>query len=371
MQAALALPIIPVSAKAGVLEGVTLGYRWEDYREQGGRMRVSEPVLWIKAPLGDDAEIFASRTIDSISGASPRLVTNQSGTPVVTLSGASITEHRRASDVKLTRRFGELSISVSRALSFEKDYTSFAGSIEAKLELNEKNTTLVLVKGQSNDRVGSVDNPSLSERRDTREFLVGVTQLLSPVSLLQSSISTSRGKGFYNDPYKFTLSFQPQGEAPILFADARPAQRNQFAWLTRYRHHFSKLAATLQADYRYYHDSWGVRAHTVEAAWQQSLAQRWKVVPSLRIYSQTKADFYRPVVNAPLPQTSSSDQRLASFGGLAPGIKVIYAFDQGTTLDASYTLYRQRSNWKWGGRGSAEFTPFNARYLMVGVTHQF
>ena len=123
MQAALALPIIPVSAKAGVLEGVTLGYRWEDYREQGGRMRVSEPVLWIKAPLGDDAEIFASRTIDSISGASPRLVTNQSGTPVVTLSGASITEHRRASDVKLTRRFGELSISVSRALSFEKDYT--------------------------------------------------------------------------------------------------------------------------------------------------------------------------------------------------------------------------------------------------------
>ena len=371
LHAALALPIVPIAARAGVLEGASAGMRWQDYREDGGRMSISEPLLWIKAPLGDDYEIFASRVIDSISGASPRLVTNQSGVPVQTLSGASIIDRRRAADVKVTRRFEQVSISLARAVSFEKDYDSHAGSIEAKLELNEKSTTLVLVKGMSNDRVGSVDNPALSERRDTREYLVGITQLLSPVSLLQSNVSVSHGAGFYNDPYKFTLSFPPGGQAPILFADRRPAERNQVAWLTRYRHYFRDSSAALQAEYRYFRDSWGIRAHTMEAAWNQTLSDQWKIVPSLRYYSQSRADFYRPVVGNPLPETSSSDQRLAAFGGFAPGIKAIYAFGNGTTMDASYTLYRQRAGWKWGGSGSAEFTPFNARYLIVGVTHQF
>ena len=82
LHAARALPIIPIAARAGALEGSSVGMRWQDYREDGGRMSISEPLLWIKAPLGDDYEIFASRVIDSISGASPRLVTNQSGVPV-------------------------------------------------------------------------------------------------------------------------------------------------------------------------------------------------------------------------------------------------------------------------------------------------
>ena len=371
LHAALALPIVPMVAKAGVLEGASAGMRWQDYREEGGRMRISEPLLWIKSPLGDDYEIFASRVIDSISGASPRLVTNQSGVPVQTLSGASIIDRRRAADLKLARRFEQLSISLARAVSFEKDYVSHAGSIEAKLELNEKNTTLVFVKGMSSDRVGSVDDPALWERRDTREYLAGITQLLSPVSLLQSNVSASRGTGFYNDPYKFTLSFPPGGGPPILFADRRPGQRNQAAWMTRYRHYFSGVSAALQAEYRYFRDSWGIRAHTIEAGWNQTLSDQWKIVPSLRYYSQSSADFYRPVVSSPLPETSSSDQRLAAFGGLAPGIKAIYVFGNGTIIDASYTLYRQRAGWKWGGSGSAEFVPLNARYLIVGVTHQF
>jgi hypothetical protein len=371
LHAALALPIVPLAARAGTLEGASAGVRWQDYREDGGRMHISEPLLWIKAPLGDDYEVFASRVIDSISGASPRLVTNQSGVPVQTLSGASIIDRRRAADVKLARRFEQLSISLSRSVSFEKDYISHAGSIEAKLELNEKNTTLVLVKGMSNDRVGSVDDPALWERRDTREYLVGITQLLSPVSLLQSNVSVSRGSGFYDDPYKFTLSFPAGGQAPILYADRRPAERNQDAWLTRYRHYFRGVSAALQADYRYFRDSWGIRAHTLEAAWNQTLSDQWKIVPSLRYYSQSRADFYRPVVSSPLPEISSSDQRLAAFGGFAPGIKAIYTFGDGTIIDASYTLYRQRAGWKWGGSGSAEFSPLSAKYFIVGVTHQF
>jgi hypothetical protein len=371
LRAALALPIVPMAAKAGMLEGASAGMRWQDYREDGGRMHISEPLLWIKSPLGDDYEIFASGVVDSISGASPRLVSNQSGVPVQTLSGASIVDRRRAADVKLARRFEQFTISLARAVSSEKDYESHAGSIEAKLELNEKNTTLVLVKGMSNDRVGSVDNPALWERRDTREYLIGVTQLLSPVSLLQSNVSLSRGTGFYNDPYKFTLSFPPDGGAPILFPDRRPAERDQAAWLTRYRHYFRDTSAALQAEYRFFRDTWGIRAHTLEAAWNQSLSDQWKIVPSLRYYSQSSADFYRPVVSRPVPETSSSDQRLAAFGGFAPGIKAIYAFGNGTIIDASYTLYRQRAGWKWGGGGSAEFVPLDARFFIVGVAHQF
>src|SRR5258708_26675569 len=46
----------------------------------------------------------------------------------------------------------------------------------------------------------SSDDSRLNERRDTREYLFGVTQILSPTELVQSTLSGSHGRGWYNDP---------------------------------------------------------------------------------------------------------------------------------------------------------------------------
>lgn len=355
-------------AKAGAAEVGEVGIAYYGYRERG-LMKVGEPIVWAKARFAQDWEIAASAAVDIVSGASPALVSNPEGTPVQTVTGASVQDRRKTWDVKLSRRLGEATLSVSRLISREEDYLSHAFGLEARYDLNQRNTTLVAGYGRANDRIRSTDNPALDEPRDTREYMAGVVQVLSPVSAVQSSLVVTRGKGWYNDPYKITVTFFPQG-LPLLTADVRPSRRETVAWLTRYRHHFPAASGTLHADYRFYRDDWGIEAHTAEVAWQQAIDGRWSVRPALRYYTQSAAGFYSPTVSRPPPPHHSSDQRLAAFGGFSPSIKAIVRLDSGTTIEALAGYLRNSRALRPGG-GSPAFATLRAYYGVVSILHEF
>ena len=369
MRAALSLPILIVPAKASAAEVGEVGITVLGYKERG-LMKVTEPVLWGRAQFLDAWEVQASAAVDIITGASPQLLTNASGKPVQSISGASINERRNTGDIKVTRRFGEFSISASRALSKENDYHSKSFGLEGRADLNQRNTTLVAGYGASNDRVLSRDDPRLNERRDTREYLFGVTQVLSPTALVQSTLSGSHGRGWYNDPYKLTFTFFPEG-TPLLVADRRPDHRDTFSWLTRYRRHFPEAGGTLQADYRYYRDDWGIRAHTLEVAWQHALNERWAVRPALRYYTQDAADFYSPTVPRPQPAILSSDQRLGAWGGVSPSLRVIAKLDGGLTVEGTLGYVHNARNLHLGGDSSPAFETLRAVYAILGVSRAF
>lgn len=368
VHAALALPIIAIPAKAGAAEVGEVGITVLGYKERG-LMKVTEPVLWGRAQFLEDWEVQASAAIDIVSGASPQLVSNVTGRPVQTITGASVDDRRKLADVKVARRIGELALQVSGAYSNEEDYLSKAFGIEGRMDLNQRNTTLALGYGQSRDRVRSSDDATLDEPRKTREYLAGVTQVLSPTALVQSTVTVARGKGWYNDPYKVTFTFYP-GDPPILMGDTRPNQRDTLAWLTRYRAHLPTLAGTLQADYRFYRDDWGIRAHTLEVAWQQQMGERLALRPALRYYTQTAADFYSPVIPRPQPAVLSSDQRLGAFGGLSPSLRAILRLDA-FTLEATLGYVYNARNLRLGGEGSEAFQTLRAYYAIVGISRAF
>lgn len=333
-------------------------------------MKVSEPIVWGKARIGESWEIQASALVDIVTGASPEGTTNLSGRPVQAISGASINDRRRMGDIKLSHRMGEVTISGSGAWSSEEDYFSRAFGLEARLDLNQRNTTLTAGIGHSSDRVGSSDDPTLDKPRTTRDYMVGITQVLTRTSAIQSTLTHARGRGWYNDPYRYTLSFYPNLD-PIFAPDARPGRRDTWAWLTRYRRHFPGADGTLQADYRYYRDDWGVRAHTIEGAWQQELSERWAVRPALRYYTQRAARFYAPVVPLPQPAETSSDQRLASFGGVSPSLRLIYRFDNGLTIEGTAGYVYNAAKLRLAGSGSSAFEPLRAYYGIVTVSRAF
>ncbi len=202
MSAAAALPImaIPVTSSAQVLDeefipavlpsGAAMGIRTLSYREAHDRMKVSESVAWIKIPLGENWEIAGSRLLDVVSGASVARVSNESGKPVQIITGASgepIKDRRNGTDLSVKRKIGDGTIAVSRAISKEEDYDSRAFGVAATVDFNERNTTLALGYGKSNDHVRSGDDPTLNERRQSRDILFGVTQLLDRHSLVQSN----------------------------------------------------------------------------------------------------------------------------------------------------------------------------------------
>lgn len=369
MQAALALPILVIPARAGAVEAGEVGFTVLGYRERG-LMKITEPIAWVRAQVAEDWELRAAAAVDIVTGASPELVSNVTGRPVQTLTGASVSDRRTTWDVKVARRIGELTLGVGRAVSDENDYRSRAYGVEAKLDLNDRSTTVAAAFGRSCDRVRSADDPLLDEPRDTREYLAGVTQVLSPLAILQTSVQWSRGRGWYNDPYKHTLTFHPEGGVPAFAFDTRPSHRDTLAWITRYRRHFPAARATLQADYRFYRDDWGIRSHTLEVAWERSIGERWSFRPALRYYTQSRADFYAPVIPRPAPAILSSDQRLAAFGGVSPALRATLRLDHGWEVQVTAGYVHNAASLRPGG-GSDSFETLRAAYGILGVSRAF
>ena len=364
----MALPILAVPAKSGAAEVGEVGFTILGYRERE-LIKVVEPVLWGNARIAEVWEVQGSLAVDIVSGASPETVTNISGEPTQVVSGASIRDRRKLADFKVSRRLGELTLGFSRSYSDENDYTSHAYGLDGRYDFNQRNTTLALAYGHSNDRIRSTLDPALDERRDTREYLVGITQVLSPVDVIQSNVTFTKGHGYYNDPYKQTRTFYPDGPPAFMF-DTRPSSREMLAWFTRYRRHFPGPEATLQAEYRFFRDDWDVRAHTMEAAWQQQVDERWAIRPALRYHSQDAARFYAVLIPRPQPAELSSDPRLASFGGLTASVRAILR-TEGFNFEATIGQIYNSKDLHLGGDGSPVYNTLRAWYGVLSVSRPF
>ena len=360
LAAALALPgILPATAVAqlapdpGLIALKYLDYR--DWQPGGDRIRVRTPSFYARKPLSDSLQAEGSIVYDSISGASP-LYHN-------TLSGASrlgVTDYRTAGNAKLTKYFDQFAVGVGAAVSSERDYLSRALSLDVRVSSDDRNRTFAFGVGGASDRINSTNGVAEGKERHTLDLLAGVTQALSPEAIVQSTVTYSPGHGYYSDPYKAI--------------DVRPDHRRIFAWLTRYNQHLPWLDATVNLSYRYLHDSFGSSSHAVEFAWNQPLPDGWSVVPNLRYYTQSAADFY---FDPPFPhgfvlgQSYSADTRLSAFGALTSGVSIVKRLPDGWSFDVKLDFYRQRSDWRLGGDGSPGLEPFSARWIQTGISKTF
>lgn len=375
LAAALALPgVLPNVAQAQVtVPNATLVQfkylYYKDYQASGDRMKVSSPALYMLAPISEDWVFEIGAVYDNISGASPIYHTVLSGA-----SGRGIKDERSAADVTVTKYFGgRTAVSLRAAYSNEDDYTSNAVGLTIRHATADQNTTLTAGIGYSSDDISPTDGPQFTEHKKTTDFVVGVTQVLSPNDIGQFNLYYAQQSGYLTDPYKAFWG-----------VDNRPRSRDQWAALFRWNHFFEGVDGTLRSSYRYYSDDWKVKAHTFQFEWAQALKDGWTVIPSLRYTTQSSAEFYYDPVYDPLlgppfppgyPQNPNafytSDQRLSAFGGLTPGLKVVKAFGKGWLVDAKAEYYEQRSDWRLGGEGSPGLENFKAQMYQVGVTKKF
>ncbi len=365
--------LAPVMAAAeNAPEKTTVAVKYSNYADgQAGwdRVQVSAPSLYFQAPIASDWSIEASAVVDSVSGASPRWHTQSTVD-----SGASrMSDERTAGDIKVTRYFARSAWSMSLATSSEHDYQSNAIGLNARWSTEDNNRTWTAGYGLSTDRIGFHMDP-LDKQKRTQEFMVGVTQVLTPGDIVQLNLTRSDGQGDYNDPYK----------SPGY--DQRPDRRNAWIGLARWNHYVEPADAALRTSYRYYTDTFGVQSHTMGVEWAQPLG-RWTLTPGMRYYSQSAANFYMdPVLNAQgeydlsATQTAadlnwgnnqSMDQRLAAFGALTWSLKAAYAITENTVADVKFESYSQKAALHLGGAGSPGLDDFQATFWQVGLTYRF
>ena len=363
---AAACSALPLAAHADVPpENSTISLKYLDYQDSqpgNDRIRVKAPAIAISTPFAGDWSFEGAYVFDAISGASPGFYT-------AVRSLSEITEQRRALDASVSRYWADGSLKVGAAVSHESDYDSRALSALGSWSSADRNTTLKLGLGVTQDRIRSNIDSSLDESRTTTDWLFGITQVITPTDIAQLTVTFANGQGFFSDPYKVL--------------DSRPRSRQASTLVGRWNHFFTGTDGTARVSYRYYTDTNDIRAHTLGLEYEQPLPGGWAITPLLRIYSQSAARFYvdpNPQfptrVNIPedyVPGESllSFDQRASAYGARTYGFKLSKQLHKDWAADVKLERYEQRGEWRIGGDGSPGLAPFMARTLQLGLTRRF
>ncbi len=324
------------------------------------RITAKSPSIHLLTPIGSQWTLETSAVRDEVSGATPRHYTDVSGAT----TAVGMKDKRSAGDIRVSRHFSRAGVSAGFSRSTEHDYKSSAFSLEARVSTEDNNTTFNFGIGHASDRINPVNQKVIDETKRSNEVIVGVTHALTANDLVQLNTTYTDGRGYFNDPYKTS--------------DKRPDRRKQAAALVRWNHHFSGIGSTLRSSYRYYRDSFGIAAHTGEAAWVQPIGASFAVTPSVRYHTQSSANFYYdPVLDEnyyPQPlvpqQYTTADQRMSAFGAITAGLKFEFRMNDWST-DLKLEHYEQRSNWRSFGNGSPNVDVFSADSVQVGVSRKF
>lgn len=365
MLAALALPGLDVVAQTiPDAASIDLAYLHYQDRQPGlKRVGVRSPTVQLSVPIAGQWLLEAGTLADHLSGATPHYHT--------AISGAShMSDRRTGADVRVTRYLGSATISAGGAYSGENDYHSRALSLAATMSTEDHNTTGGLSFGVSNDVISPVNLIVVGERRHTVEAMATLEQVLGKNDIARLDLTHSRGRGYYSDPYKYV--------------DNRPRERNATSVLLRWNHAAFDGALAVRSSYRYYTDTFGVRAHTLGTEVEHQLAHGWSVTPLARLYSQSAADFYfDPVYDSrfgpPFPPGYdfaskafiTADQRMAAFGAATLGVKVVYRLVSGWHVQARAEHYRQTAGMHWGGDGSPGLARYDASIWQLGLGKQW
>ena len=378
------------------------------YQESDDRMGVSYGALDLLKDFGTDYTLNLGFTYDTLSGGSPSWDSVSGASSLTTSdssSGASPCNDQTGSyyDTCRNTRDGELlgdgqtstdgfvyhkvqmddtrkaiygalttrtesrsEITTGAAFSTESDFHSMEGSVDYLFYLDElKNRAINLgASYQSNEAYFYRDDTW----RDSHVLnsQIGWTEVYSPTLLSQLRLFYLKESGELSNPYslvirKVNVMLDSSDGAYFkyyLAPDDRPDERNLGGVNLDLVKQLYPL--TLHGTYRYYHDDWGIDAHTLDSALFYELESGWRLTGGLRFYDQSEALFYK-----------GHDQEDFYFDeqGYATADERLSAFSSVTyKLGAETPFY---GDWKWRVNLATQHqtTGLDMSWLTLGVTY--
>jgi hypothetical protein len=162
---------------------------------------------------------------------------------------------------------------------------------------------------------------------DHRTYSVGVSQVLTRNLLLGLNFETQESDGYLQSPYReirYLCSTRAVGYCYGPSVDPNTRTGNAASAALKY---YLPYHAAVSGTYRFYTDTWGILANTVQLGYTQPIFRVWTLDANLRYYWQTHANFYSdlfPYQNA--QNFESRDRELAQFRSLTAGLGASYEF---------------------------------------------
>jgi Protein of unknown function (DUF3570) len=332
----------------------SVSYKYESYREAGGRIAVQTRGANLEQDLGTEMHLKLEGVIDAITGATP------TGEPAPAGSDQVVTtelrpERRKSWNADLSRQFPRINVDFGFGNSRESDYVSNGWSVNTVTDFNQKNTTLLAGFAGTDDKI-KVFFQGPRARKHTNDVILGVTQLLNPLTTVGVDVTWGRASGDLSDQYKLVekdTEVFPGIFLPLTFGENRPDYREKWIAVVSLNRAFREARGALEGSYRFYHDTFGTDAHTLDLQWFQHVGGKLVLRPSFRYYTQTAASFYHYNLNtdsvtpnrgAPNPNGPfyASDYRLSQMQTVTYGLKGIWNATAALQFDLALEQYDMR-----------------------------
>jgi len=267
------------AATAGVLPEDRADILYHLY--QGDGVEIDGPSILVRKRVGKSISIVGNYYVDTVSSASIDVITTAS----------PYTEERTQWSLGMDYLHGNTTMRVGYTSSVESDFDAKTYSFSVSQDMFGDMTTLTLSYALGDDLVGRSDDPSFEREVDRQHYGVGITQILTRNLIAALNFEAITDEGFLNNPYR-SVRYADAGTAtgfsfePELYPNTRTS--NTIGLSAKY---FLPYRAALEAEYRYFKDTWDIDSHTASLTYTHPMGP-WTFTAKYRYHDQTGANFY-------------------------------------------------------------------------------
>ncbi len=320
----LALCVICAPALGGVLPEDRADVMWHNYN--GGDITVEGPSVLVQKRVGESFSFSAGYYEDMISSASID----------VKLSASPYHETRKQENVGVEYLHGKTTYAMGYIHSKEPDYLANTTFYSISQDMFGDLTTVTLGYRRAWDQIYRdikqpdgqiVNDPTFHQRADHRGYTLSISQILTRNLIADFNYELLTDQGYLANPYRKIRYLSPgQGEGFTLADQVYPNTRTSNSASLQMKYYLSWRAA-LSGQYRFFRDTWGIVAHTLEADYTQPW-RHWVFDGMVRWYTQTHADFYSDLFPyANYQNFMARDRELAAFTDWTVGAGASYQFN--------------------------------------------
>ena len=320
----LALCVITVPVLGGVLPEDRADVMWHVYK--GGDITIQGPSVLVRKKVGDNLSLSANYYEDMISSASID----------VKLSASPYHETRKQESLAADYLHGKSTYSAGFITSKEPDYKANTEYFAVSQDMFGDLTTLTLGYRRGWDQVyrdikapqGFIENdPTFHERADHRGYSLSLSQILTRNAILGFNYELLTDQGYLANPYRKIRFLSPGQGAGFTLADqVYPNTRTSSSASVQLKYYLPYRAA-LTGQYRFFHDTWGITAHTAQIDYTHPVRKHLILDGSFRYYHQGPADFYSDLFpRANYQNFMARDRELAAFNSYTVGAGASWLF---------------------------------------------
>ncbi len=301
------------------------------HRYDGGGVVVDGPSVLVRKKFADKVSVVANYYLDMVSSAS-----------IDVLSTASpYTDERTQMSLGLDYLRGKTTYSIGYIDGDESDYLAKTAYLGISQDMFGDLTTISLgYRRGMNDVFRNIKDaatgakqrdPGFQQEMDTRAWSASLSQVLTRDLIGVLSYELVTDEGYLNNPYRQVRYADPTAPRGFSYTpELYPRTKTSNSASARLKYSLPWWRAAVDGTYRYYTDTWGVAAQTVQLGYTQPAFGNWIFDARYRYYTQDAADFYRDLF--PRRNTlnfQGRDKELSTYVGHTIGVGATWEFRVG------------------------------------------